>query len=84
MQKNKNIVKAIDYGKSLGAKILGVVGRDGGYTAKLADVCLIIPTINQETITPHTESFQSVVWHLIVSHPKLKLNETKWESISKK
>ena len=80
---SKNIVKAIDYVKSLGAKILGVVGRDGGYTAKLADVCLIIPTINQETITPHTESFQSVVWHLIVSHPKLKTKQTKWESIKK-
>ena len=80
---SKNIVKAIDYGKSLGAKILGVVGRDGGHTAKLADVCLIIPTVNQETITPHTESFQSVVWHLIVSHPKLKTKQTKWESIKK-
>ena len=80
---SKNIVKAIDYGKSLGAKILGIVGRDGGHTAKLSDACLIIPTVNQETITPHTESFQSLVWHLIVSHPKLKTKQTKWESIKK-
>ncbi|TQY08695.1 hypothetical protein EQW74_23450, partial [Rhizobium sp. rho-1.1] len=66
--------------KSVGAKITGVVGRDGGYTAKVADVCVVVPTINPETITPHSEAFQAVVWHLLVSHPKLKANETKWES----
>ncbi len=79
-----NLVEAIKYGKSKGCKLVGVVGRDGGYTSKVADVCVIIPTINEKTITPHTEAFQAVVWHLIVSHPKLKLNETKWESVLKK
>ena len=79
-----NLVEALKYGKSIGCKLVGVVGRDGGYTSKVADACVIIPTVNENTITPHTEAFQAVVWHLIVSHPKLKLNETKWESISKK
>ena len=79
-----NIVAALKYGKSVGYKLIGVVGRDGGYTSKVADVCLIIPTVNEKTITPHTEAFQAIIWHLIVSHPKLKLNETKWESVSKK
>ena len=79
-----NIVAALKYGKSVGSKLIGVVGRDGGYTSKVADVCLIIPTVNEKTITPHTEAFQAIIWHLIVSHPKLKLNETKWESVSKK
>ena len=79
-----NLVAALNYGKSIGCKLVGVVGRDGGYTTKVADACVIIPTVNEKTITPHTEAFQAVVWHLIVSHPKLKLNETKWESISKK
>ena len=79
-----NLVEALKYGKSIGCKLVGVVGRDGGYTSKVADACLIIPTVNVNTITPHTEAFQAVVWHLIVSHPKLKLNETKWESVSKK
>ena len=79
-----NLVEALKYGKSIGCKLVGVVGRDGGYTSKVADVCVIIPTVNNTTITPHTEAFQAVVWHLIVSHPKLKLNETKWESVSKK
>ena len=79
-----NLVEALKYGKSIGCKLVGVVGRDGGYTSKVADSCVIIPTINESTITPHTEAFQAVVWHLIVSHPKLKLNETKWESVSKK
>ena len=77
-----NIVKALDYSKKIGAKVSGIVGRDGGHTAKIADECLIIPTVNKETVTPHTESFQSIVWHLIVSHPKLKDSQTKWESIS--
>ena len=79
-----NLVEALKYGKSVGCKLVGVVGRDGGYTAKVADACVIVPTVNEKTITPHTEAFQAVVWHLIVSHPKLKLNETKWESILKK
>ena len=79
-----NLVEALKYGKSIGCKLVGVVGRDGGYTSKVADACVIIPTVNENTITPHTEAFQAVVWHLIVSHPKLKLNDTKWESVSKK
>ena len=79
-----NLVEALKYGKLIGCKLVGVVGRDGGYTSKVADVCVIIPTVNEKTITTHTEAFQAVVWHLIVSHPKLKLNETKWESVSKK
>ena len=86
LEKNisSNIVEALKYGKSIGCKLVGVIGRDGGYTSKVADVCVIIPTVNKKTITPHTEAFQAVIWHLIVSHPKLKLNETKWESVSKK
>lgn len=75
-----NLVMALQHAKSVGAKITGVVGRDGGYTAKVADVCVIVPTVNAETITPHSEAFQAVVWHLLVSHPKLKANQTKWES----
>ena len=73
-----NLCEAIDYGKSVGAKITGIVGRDGGYTGKMADVCLIVPTVNPATITPHAESFQTVIWHLMVSHPDLKANATKW------
>ena len=73
-----NLCEAIDYGKSVGAKITGVVGRDGGYTAKMSDTCLIVPTVNADTITPHSESFQAVIWHLLVSHPDLKVNPTKW------
>jgi D-sedoheptulose 7-phosphate isomerase len=71
----------LEYTKKCGAKIVGVVGRDGGFTGKVADGCVIIPTINTGTITPHTEAFQSVIWHLIVSHPRLKTNEMKWESV---
>ena len=73
-----NLCEAIDYGKEVGAKITGIVGRDGGYTAKNADVCLIVPTVNPNTVTPHSESFQVVIWHLMVSHPNLMLNPTKW------
>lgn len=73
-----NLCEAIDYGKSVGAKITGIVGRDGGYTGKMADVCLIVPTVNPATVTPHAESFQAVIWHLMVSHPDLKANATKW------
>ena len=79
-----NIVNALRFAKTVGAKITGVVGRDGGYTAQVADACVIIPTVNLETITPHSEAFQAVVWHLLVSHPKLKENQTKWESAVKK
>ncbi len=78
-----NLVLALKYAKEVGSKITGVVGRDGGYTAQVADACVIIPTVNPENITPHTEAFQAVVWHLIVSHPKLKVNQTKWESSKK-
>lgn len=74
-----NLVRALDYAKDRGAKILGVVGRDGGYTAKVGDAVCIIPTVNSEAVTPHTEAFQAVIWHLLVTHPKLKANQTKWE-----
>jgi D-sedoheptulose 7-phosphate isomerase len=79
-----NLVEAIKYAKSVGAKVTGVVGRDGGYTAQAADACCIIPTVNSETVTPHSEAFQAVVWHLLVSHPKLKAHQTKWESTARK
>ncbi|MEW5982073.1 MAG: SIS domain-containing protein [Acidobacteriota bacterium] len=75
-----NLVRALEYARSAGARIVGVVGRDGGYTARAADACVIVPTVNPDTITPHTEAFQAVVWHLLVSHPALKTAETKWES----
>jgi D-sedoheptulose 7-phosphate isomerase len=75
-----NIVRGLEYAKECNSKITGVIGRDGGYTSKVSDACVIIPTINDENITPHSEAFQAVIWHLLVSHPKLKLNETKWES----
>lgn len=75
-----NLVAALQYAKTVGAKILGIVGRDGGHTAKLADVCVLIPAVNPAHITPHTEAFQAVVWHLLVSHPGLKQQQTKWES----
>lgn len=75
-----NIVYALEYAKSCGTKIVGVVGRDGGYTAKLADVCLIVPSVNPDTITPHAEAFQGVIWHLIVSDPRVMQVGNKWES----
>ena len=78
-----NLVEAIKLAKSVGAKVTGVVGRDGGYTAQAADACVIVPTVNPDTITPHSEAFQAVIWHLLVSHPKLKANQTKWESAVK-
>ena len=78
-----NLVKALEYARKVRAKVLGIVGRDGGYTAKIADACVIIPTINTSTVTPNTEAFQSVIWHLIVSHPRLRAAEMKWESIRK-
>lgn len=75
-----NLVAAVRLARSVGARILGIVGRDGGYTAQVADACLVVPTIAPETVTPHTEEFQAVVWHLIVSHPLLRTNPMKWES----
>ena len=75
-----NLVKALQTARHVGAKILGVVGREGGHTALLADVCVIVPTVNVEHVTPHTEAFQAVVHHLVVTHPKLKVAPTKWES----
>jgi len=74
-----NLVSAIQVAKQVGASILGIVGRDGGYTAKEAMACVIVPTVNPDHVTPHSEAFQAVVWHLFVSHPKLKVNRTKWE-----
>ena len=76
-----NIVNSLQYAKDKGAKICGIVGRDGGYTARIADACVIIPMVNPETITPHTEAFQAVIWHLLVSHPDLQVNKMKWESL---
>jgi len=75
-----NLVEALKLAKTVGSKVVGVVGRDGGYTAEVADACVIIPTVNLDNVTPHSEAFQGVVWHLLVSHPKLKANQTKWES----
>jgi D-sedoheptulose 7-phosphate isomerase len=76
-----NLVRALEYSKQVGAKILGVVGRDGGYTARVADACIIVPTISAETVTPHAEAFQAVIWHLLVSHPELRAAAMKWESV---
>lgn len=77
-----NLVAALKYAKSVGAKIIGIVGRDGGYTATVADACVLIPTVNAAHITPHTEAFQAVIWHLLVSHPAVKTQATKWESMA--
>ena len=75
-----NLVRALQYAKEVGAVICGVVGRSGGYTNEVADECVLIPVVNPTTVTPHTESLQAVVWHLLVSHPQLKTSDTKWES----
>ena len=75
-----NLVRALQEAKRVGATICGVVGRDGGYTAQVADECVLIPVVNPSQVTPHTEAFQAVVWHLMVSHPKLRFSEMKWES----
>ena len=75
-----NLVKAVMLAQEVGASVIGVMGRNGGYTGSVADAALIVPTVNPENITPHSEAFQAVVWHLLVSHPSLKENETKWES----
>jgi len=77
-----NIVESLKLAKKVNAKVVGVVGRDGGYTAEVSDACVIIPTVNNDTVTPHTEAFQAVIWHLIVSHPLLKKNEMKWEEVT--
>ena len=74
-----NLVSAIQLAATVGASVVGIVGRDGGYTAKAATACVIVPTVNADHVTPHSEAFQAVVWHLFVSHPKLKVNKTKWE-----
>jgi len=76
-----NLVRAVDFAKARGAKIGGIVGRDGGHTGRVADVCVRVPVVHPDTITPHTEAFQAVIWHLLVSHPDLKRAETKWESL---
>jgi D-sedoheptulose 7-phosphate isomerase len=75
-----NLVSALQLAQERGASVVGVVGRDGGYTARVADACVVIPTVNDGTVTPHQEAFQAVIWHLLVSHPKLKQSQTKWES----
>ena len=76
-----NLVRALEHAQLVGATICGVVGRDGGYTAQVADACVLVPVVNPSTITPHTESFQAMIWHLLVSHPKLRVAEMKWESV---
>jgi D-sedoheptulose 7-phosphate isomerase len=78
-----NLVAALKFARTVGAKVAGIVGRDGGYTAEVADACVIIPTVNPDTVTPHAEAFQAVIWHLMVSHPKLKANPTKWEATAR-
>jgi len=76
-----NLVAALQYAKQIGARIVGIVGRDGGYTSQVADACVIVPTVNPSHVTPHTEAFQAIIWHLLVTHPDLKTSQTKWESI---
>jgi D-sedoheptulose 7-phosphate isomerase len=78
-----NLVRALQYAKTVGAKVLGIVGRDGGYTAKIGDAVCIIPTVNPDAVTPHSEAFQAVIWHLLVSHPALKTKQTKWEGVER-
>lgn len=76
-----NLVRALAYAKQVGTRIIGVVGRRGGYTAQVADACVIVPTVNPEHVTPHTETFHAVVWHLMVAHPALQSAKNKWESL---
>jgi D-sedoheptulose 7-phosphate isomerase len=76
-----NLVAALEYAKSVGAGVIGIVGRDGGHTARVADACVIVPTVHPSHVTPHAEAFQAVIWHLLVSHPSLKMSETKWEGV---
>jgi D-sedoheptulose 7-phosphate isomerase len=75
-----NLVRAVEYARKVGAPVIGVVGRDGGHTARVADACVVVPTVNAGAVTPHTESFQALVWHLLVSHPRLQIRANKWES----
>jgi len=75
-----NLVRALQYAKEVGARVLGVVGRDGGYTAIVGDAVSIVPTVNPEAVTPHSEAFQAVIWHLLITHPLLKTHQTKWEA----
>jgi D-sedoheptulose 7-phosphate isomerase len=75
-----NLVVALNDARHVGARIVGIVGRDGGYTAQVADACIVVPTVNADNVTPHTEAFQAVIWHLLISHPALKVADTKWES----
>lgn len=77
-----NLVRALEYAREVGATVCGVVGRDGGYTAKVADACVIVPTVDPGAVTPHTEAFQAVIWHLLVSHPAVQVAPTKWESVT--
>lgn len=79
-----NLVSALQLAKQVGARVIGIVGKDGGYTGKVADARVIVPTVNPNNVTPHSEAFQAVVWHLFVSHPDLKVNQTKWESVTAK
>ncbi len=79
-----NLVTALQLAKQVGARVIGIVGKDGGYTAKVADARVIVPTVNAGNVTPHSEAFQAVIWHLFVSHPDLKINQTKWESVAAK
>jgi D-sedoheptulose 7-phosphate isomerase len=81
-QVSPNLVAALQYARSAGSTILGIVGRDGGFTATVADACVIIPTVNAAHVTPHSEAFQAIVWHLIVSHPLLKVAQTRWETVA--
>ena len=76
-----NLVRAMELATQIGAKVTGIVGRDGGFTARVADACVIVPTVNPETITPHSEAFQALIWHLLVSHPLLREQSTKWEAV---
>lgn len=78
-----NLVRAIEYAKAAGARVGGIVGRDGGFTAKMADACVIVPTVDPATVTPHSEAFQAVIWHLLVSHPRLQAAPAKWESLGR-
>ena len=80
-QVSLNLVTALQYAKSIGTRVIGIVGRDGGYTGQVADACVIVPTVNAAHVTPHAETFQALLWHLLVSHPALKRVETKWESV---
>jgi D-sedoheptulose 7-phosphate isomerase len=80
---SSNLVAAVKYARQVGARVLGILGRDGGYTGSVADAAVLIPTVNPAAVTPHAEAFQALIWHLLVSHPLLKENPTKWESVDR-